>query len=260
MVEPPRSFSIEELSVAYGAHRVLERVNMQRVSPGSVVAVLGPNGVGKSTLIRALARLIPGEGCVKLGETELLRCSRRDHLDQVAYLPQLLPQPAALLVYEAVRAALRAIRPDLSQADCEMRLWPVFDKLQLRELAMRSLDRLSGGQRQMVGLAQVLVRNAPLMLLDEPTSALDLRWQLLALSAVRQAVDASRGVALVSLHDINLALRFADRVFVLGSGQVLADGDPACIDSSLLRRAYGVEARCERAANGDRVILADHCA
>ncbi|AJY41588.1 ABC transporter family protein [Burkholderia humptydooensis] len=92
---------------------------------------------------------------------------------------------------------------------------------------MKPLDSLSGSQRQMVGLAQVLVRNTPLLLLDEPTSALDLRWQLLALEAMRDAASRRAAIIVVAMHDLNLASRFCDRMVLLGPDGVLADGLPS---------------------------------
>ena len=110
----------------------------------------------------------------------------------------------------------------------------------------------------MVGLAQVLVRAPRLLLLDEPTSALDLRWQLQVLQAVRQRVQQQGSVGLVAVHDLNLALRFCQRVLVLGGGTVLAQGDPAqVLTPALLRQAYGVQARVERCSQGHLLVLAD---
>ena len=110
----------------------------------------------------------------------------------------------------------------------------------------------------MIGLAQVLVRAPRLLLLDEPTSALDLRWQLQVLQAVRALVDEDRTLALIAVHDLNLALRFCDRIAVLGQGRVLAAGRPAdVLTPALLRAAYGVRARIEHCSLGHPLVLAD---
>lgn len=260
MPELSQNLVLSALSVAYGKRPILRDISLAPIRPGSLVGVLGPNGVGKSTLMRALARLLPASGQVRLGPTDLLHGPHREHLRTVSYLPQLLPQPTALLVYEAIIGALRATRPELDSSDCDTRLWQASATLQLQDLIMQPLNRLSGGQRQMVGLAQVLVRQTRLMLLDEPTSALDLRWQMLALSAVHSAIKASDGIALIALHDINLALRFCDRIVVLGEGTVLADCPSDVVNSDLLQRAYRVKARCEATVSGERIVLVDGCA
>jgi iron complex transport system ATP-binding protein len=134
----------------------------------------------------------------------------------------------------------------------------VLARLQLHALAMQRLDRLSGGQRQMVGLAQVLVRQTPLLLLDEPTSALDLRWQVLALETVRQVARERAAIACIALHDLNLAARFCDRLVLLGRQGVLAEGAPGeVLRPELLRRAYGVEARVEFTSRQDCVVVVE---
>ncbi|MBN3790106.1 ABC transporter ATP-binding protein [Burkholderia sp. Ac-20353] len=261
MDNPQQALRIDGLDVAYGARTVLARLSLRPVPPGSAVALLGPNGVGKSTLLRALARLVTARGAATLGQHDLLRSARRDHRRRVGYLPQTLPQPTSLLVYEAVRGALRATCGGLSADAQDARLERVFTQLNLHTLATTPLDRLSGGQRQMVGLAQVLVRETPLLLLDEPTSALDLRWQLLALEAMRDAVTRRGAIALVAMHDLNLAARFCDRLVLLGNDGVLADGGVAdVLTPGNLRRAYRVDARIERTASGDYVALAERAA
>jgi iron complex transport system ATP-binding protein len=253
-----RSLCIDGLVARYGSRVVLDRLSLAPVGPGTMVGLLGPNGVGKSTLLRALARLAAAHGHAAFDGFDLLRGSRREHTQQVGYLPQTLPQPSSLLVYEAVRSALRATCAGLSDAARDLRLQQVFERLRLQALAMSPLDRLSGGQRQMVGLAQVLVRETPLLLLDEPTSALDLRWQLLALEAVGDAARRRGAVVLVALHDLNLASRFCDRLVLLGTDGLVADGTPAdVLTPPHLRRAYRVDARVERTAAGDYIALAE---
>ena len=231
MPEHSANLVVSALSVAYGQRLILRDISLAPIAPGSVVGVLGPNGVGKSTLMRALARLLPASGHAQLGSADLLHGPHREHMRTVSYLPQLLPQPTALLVYEAISGALRATRQELDSTDYDARLWRVSANLQLQDLIMQPLNRLSGGQRQMV-----------------------------ALGAVHAAVKASDGIALIALHDINLALRFCDRIVVLGEGTVLADGHSEVVDAELLHRAYRVKARCEATASGERVVLVDGCA
>ncbi|CAB3965426.1 ABC transporter [Burkholderia aenigmatica] len=253
-----RTLCVDDLVVRYGAKVVLDRLSLAPVAPGTMVGLLGPNGVGKSTLLRTLARLAAARGNAAFGGFDLLRGARREHTRQVGYLPQTLPQPSSLLVYEAVRSALRATCPGLSDAARDQRLQNVFERLRLQALAMSPLERLSGGQRQMVGLAQVLVRDTPLLLLDEPTSALDLRWQLLALEAVGDAARRYGAIVLVAMHDLNLASRFCDRLVLLGTDGLVSDGTPAeVLTPPHLRRAYRVDARVERTAAGDYVALAE---
>ena len=249
---------MQDLSTGYPRHPVLQALSLAPMPPGPLAAVVDPNAVGKSTLLKAIAGLRPSAGQIWLDGKDLGQLPARRRLHQIGYLPQALPQASSLLAYEAMQGALRVGRPGLDRAGVEAAIEHIFTALDLRHLALRRLDELSGGQRQMVGLAQVVVREPRLMLLDEPTSALDLRWQLQVLQTVRALVDSQQGIALVALHDLNLALRFCNHLIVLGGGQVLAAGAPADIFTpALLERAYGVRAQVERCSQGHLTVLVD---
>lgn len=246
------SLRLDSLDVAYGVRQVLSQLRLAEVLPGQLVGVLGANGAGKSTLLRAVARMTPARGEVHLGGLDLLRCRHDELVRQVAYLPQTLPQATSLRVLELIAGALRATRPDLPAQERDGRVHAVLHQLQLTPLALERLDRLSGGQRQRVGIAQLLVRRAPLMLLDEPTSALDLRWQLQTLEALRHAAQERGAIACVALHDLNLAARFCDRLVLLGSAGLVAEGTPReVLTSALLLQAFQVEAHVQLDETGD---------
>lgn len=249
---------LRHLSAGYPRRPVLQGLDLERIAPGTLVALVGPNAVGKSTLLKAIAGLRPVRGQVLLDGTDLATLPPRERLRRVGYLPQALPQATSLVAYESMLSALRASRPDLGATQAEAAIAHVFATLGLDALALRPLNELSGGQRQMIGLAQVLVRAPRLLLLDEPTSALDLRWQLQVLQAMRALVDEDRTLALIAVHDLNLALRFCDRIVVLGQGRVLAAGRPAdVLTPALLHTAYGVRARIEHCSLGHPLVLAD---
>ena len=245
-------------SAGYGRRQVLSDIAVAPVPPGSLVAVIGANAAGKSTLLKALAGLIRASGRLVLHGEDLAGLAFAERVRRVAYLPQSLPQPTTLVAYEAVLSAVRATRPELSRGAAEDAVEEVFSDLGLRMLALKPLAEMSGGQRQMVGLAQIMARAPRLMLLDEPTSALDLHWQLDVLAAVRAAARDRGAIALMAMHDINLAISACDRVVVLAGGRVLADGAPAdVLGPDVLRRAFGVEARLERCSRGRPFIAID---
>jgi iron complex transport system ATP-binding protein len=152
----------------------------------------------------------------------------------------------------------RALRPELSRERVDRDIQAVLEQLGIVELALRPLSTLSGGQRQMVGLAQVLVRRPELLLLDEPTSALDMRWQLRVLQLLHDVCRETGAIAVIAIHDINLALRFCDWIAVLGQGRLLAAG-PArqTISSELLRAAFDIEARVENCSLGWPMVVTD---
>lgn len=250
--------TLRRLTLAYGRLTVLREFDLPAIASGKVVGVLGANAAGKSTLLRALAGLVPYRGEAHLDGRSIAGMGHRARAGLVGYLPQALPHGSTLVAYEAVVSAFRAVRGDLSRSAVDRAVEDVFDRLGIRHLAFRPLGRMSGGQRQMVGLAQVIVRRPRLMLLDEPTSALDLRWQLIVLRTVREIVATEAGIGLIALHDINLALRHCDRIVLLGGGELIACGAPReAITPESLRRAYGIDARVERGSDGIPIVLAD---
>ena len=249
---------LTNVATGYRNRPVLSGVTLTEVPPGTLAAVVGPNAVGKSTLLKAIAGLRRATGQIVFDGIDLTQLGSSERLRRVGYLPQHLPPPNALLAYEVVLAALRAGESGLGAREAEAAIERIFAQLGLTDLALRQLGELSGGQRQMIGLAQVLARTPRLLLLDEPTSALDLHWQLAMLDVVRDTVENDGAVGLIAIHDLNLALRYCQTLIVLGRGGVLAAGAPADIlTSALLRDAYGVEARIERCTQGHPIILVD---
>ena len=251
---------IDGLSVGYRSRRVIDRLSLPPIAGGAVTALIGPNAAGKTTLLRALARLLPAGGSVRLGEVELMRLSPADHARHVTYMPQALPQRVSLTVIEAVLSALMAAPSGAaaSDADARLRVMDTLDRLGIADLALRGLDELSGGQRQLASLAQSIVREPELLLLDEPTSALDLRHQLRVMQ-LADAVARERGiVVVVVLHDIALACRWARRLIVLADGRVAVDGPPeTAVSAAMLAEVYQVEARVERCARGFVQVMVD---
>ncbi|RMF37424.1 MAG: ABC transporter ATP-binding protein [Alphaproteobacteria bacterium] len=241
---------LDALSVRLGRAQVLDGVSA-RLAPGQTVALIGPNGAGKSTLLKALAGLLRASGKVRLEGRALPPGPRR----AVAYMPQDTGAAAALSVLEVVlmgrleRLGLR-VDPALRGEALEM-----LARFGLGALAHRPIGALSGGQRQLVFLAQTLFRAPKVMLLDEPTAALDLRHQLMVLERVRAEVAARAAIAVVAVHDLTLAARFVDRILCLSGGRIRADGAPAeVLDAALLRAVYGVVADIAPLPSGTLVV------
>ncbi|GAA3924245.1 ABC transporter ATP-binding protein [Litoribacillus peritrichatus] len=252
------TLSIKHMNVGYRSRRVISDINLPDIKSGSLVAVLGPNAVGKSTFLKSLAGINKYSGEARLNEAPLSGLPRSEFIRTLGYLPQTLPQATTLVAYELVFSACRAVRTDLSQAEIEHSIDNVFRRLGIESLALRRLAEMSGGQRQMVGLAQVLVRQPKLLLLDEPTSALDLHWQLNVLETIREEVTSTGAIGLVASHDLNLALRFCDQLLILSQQGVLAMGSPdEVLTSDNLRLAYGIEGRVEQCSQGYPIVLAD---
>lgn len=248
--------TIDNVAVHYGARHVLTGVSLPPLVPGEVTVLAGPNAAGKSTLLRAIAQLRPYSGRITLDGRDLAQMPIRDRARIMGFMPQALPTGAALSVLETVIAALRA-GGDTAGPHPEETAMATLDRLGIGALALEPLDQLSGGQRQMVGLAQSIARDPRLLLLDEPTSALDLARQVRLLTELRRLAADGR-VVLVVLHDLALAARWADRMAVLHEGALYSFGAPGdVLTPDMLARVYDVDARVERCSKGHLILQID---
>jgi len=247
---------LKDAAVRFGAREVLKGFTLAPLKPGEVTVLAGPNGAGKSTLLKGIARLAPVAGEMVLDGEALSSMPAPQRARKIGFMPQTLPSAASLSVLECVIAALRAggahHGPDAAE-----KAMAVLTRLGISHLALEALEKLSGGQRQMVSLAQATVRDPRLLLLDEPTSALDLARQVRLLSEVRRIASEGR-IVLAVLHDLALAARWADRIAVLHQGRLYAEGPPAeVVTPAMLAEVYGVEARVERCSKGALTVLID---
>ncbi|MEZ5796779.1 MAG: ABC transporter ATP-binding protein [Paracoccaceae bacterium] len=216
---------------------------------GEVLGVIGPNGAGKSTLLRQLAGAEGAAGPALWADVAL--ASR-----QIGFMPQAFQVQARLSVLECV---LLGRREGLGWrvADSDLAASArALEALGLSNLADRPLDSLSGGQQQMVLLAQRLVREPRLLVLDEPTSALDLHHQLAVLAILRAHARRQQSVVVMALHDLTLAARFCDRLVLLQGGHLQACGAAADIlTPSTIRAGWQVDPELLRARDGAPVIV-----
>lgn len=231
--------SVQGVSFAYGSVPVLEDVTFT-VADGEMVALLGPNGTGKTTLLRTLNGILARSGgTVLLDGHESTRCSRRDIARFFGYVPQ-RGEMLRLTVFDAV---LLGRRPHLGwtveERDLE-KVGAALEALALEPLALRYLDELSGGEFQKVLIARALVQEPKMLLLDEPTSSLDLKNQMDILATLKHVVRGHGMSALASLHDLNTALRFADRLLLLRGGIIMAACTPDELTSATIEAVYDV--------------------
>jgi iron complex transport system ATP-binding protein len=249
----------EHLSFAYGRRPVLADVSLA-VAAGELVGVIGPNGGGKTTLVRLLSGVLaPGAGIVRLGGRPLATYRRRDLARRLAVVPQ---DPTLELPFTALEVVLMGRAPHLAAlgfpraGDVEIAR-AAMARLGVAELEDRPLDRLSGGERQRILLARALAQEPAVLLLDEPTTHLDLRHQVGIYDVVHELARA-RGVAVVSvLHDLNLAALYCDRLALLAGGRLVRQGPPAeVLDAGTLRAAYATDVQITaNPATGVPVVL-----
>ncbi|MHB0774554.1 ABC transporter ATP-binding protein [Halomonas sp. WWR20] len=255
------SLQVSRLSTGYRRRKILQDISLPAIRAGEVYSLVGPNAAGKSTLMRALAGLQPATGSVRLQGHELIGRPLVEWSRRVTYMPQSLPQGVALSVLESVISALRASPTDdmiLQRGTLERRAVEVLERVGIVELAMESLNHLSGGQRQLVSLAQVLARKPRVLLLDEPISALDLHYQLRVMRLVHELARERSMIVLMVLHDLGIAARWSDGIVMLSRGGVAATGTPVeAITPETLARVYGVRASVDRSFQGALQITID---
>lgn len=242
--------NIRELSFSYGSRAVLRRINLE-ISPGGVSVILGPNAVGKSTLLKCIAGLLNPQGQILLDGKDVEQYTPGERARLLGYVSQESFSRAVLTVFEVVLLGrLHSLRWRVSDEDREL-VWATLAEMNLRHLATRRLNELSGGQKQLVAIAQALVREPEVLLLDEPTSSLDLQHQLEVLELIRRLASARKIATLISLHDLGLAARFADELIVLRDGAVHSQGAPeSVLTPALIRMTYQVHAGVRRGEDG----------
>ncbi|WP_034919250.1 ABC transporter ATP-binding protein [Erwinia sp. 9145] len=246
--------SLAHFQAGYPKREVIRDLNVPLLPAGKITVLLGPNGCGKSTLLRAIAGLNSGRGELRLNGEDLMSLSFAQRADRVVYLPQSLPAGVHLHVLESIIVAQRASGNRGSESD----VMALLKRLGIEHLALSYLDQLSGGQKQLVGLAQSLIRRPSLLLLDEPLSALDLNYQFHVMSLIRRETQQRNIITVVVVHDINIALRHGDHVLMLQNGELIADGQPEnVITPETLAKVYGVRGRIERCSQGKPQVLID---
>jgi iron complex transport system ATP-binding protein len=245
------ALALKDVGASYGRVTVLSKVGIDLLQSGSVTAVIGPNAAGKSTLFKRIAGLISGPGLVQLSDTE-----GGDRT--ICYMPQDTGANAVLTVYESILLSAkqgggwRVQDSELNEIDA------ILKALRIEDLAFRGLGELSGGQRQLVSLAQALVRRPEVLLMDEPTSALDLHRQIEVLGFVADLAKKNGMIVLIALHDLNHALRYCESTIVIAKGEMIVSGNTCdVINADMLRDIYKIEARIENCSLGRPLVIVD---
>ncbi len=237
----------ENLTVHAGETVLLSEASF-RLQPGELVALLGPNGAGKTTLLRATLGLHePDVGRAMIGAHAVEALSPLERARQLAYLPQTRPLAWPNRVRDVValgRYAYGAVMGHLGDAD-QAAVDRALAACDIAHLAARKADTLSGGELARMHCARALAAETPLLIADEPVAALDPRHQFRVLDVIRRFVDDGGG-ALVVLHDVALAARYADRLIWMKSGRIVADGIPEeTLSAARLADVYDIDAQVE---------------
>nr|WP_233571365.1 ABC transporter ATP-binding protein [Nocardiopsis sp. Huas11] len=241
----PARLRARGLTLGYDDHTVVRDLDAD-ILDGTVTCVIGPNGCGKSTMLRALGRLMrPRAGVVELDGRDIHRAPTREVAQILGVLPQQPTAPDGLTVADLVARGRHPAQRWYRQwsGDDQDAVALALEQTGLLEMAETPLQELSGGQRQRAWISMVLAQGTDLLLLDEPTTFLDLVHQVDVLDLVRDLHRQGGRTIVMVLHDLNLAARYADTIIAMRDGQVLASGPPAqVLTPELLREAFDLEA------------------
>jgi iron complex transport system ATP-binding protein len=231
--------SVRDLAFSYPSRSVLDEINFS-ICKGSFLAVLGINGAGKSTLLKCINKVLkPCAGTVFIQNDETGKLSQTEIAKRIGYVAQ-RQESVSMTVFDAVLLGRKPyIKWGASAKDLDI-THKALKMLELEEYALRYVDELSGGEQQKVIIARALAQEPELLLLDEPTSSLDLKNQLEVARIIKRVVKNQQISAVVSMHDLNLAIRFADRFLLLKNGEIFAAGGLEVMTSENIESVYSI--------------------
>jgi iron complex transport system ATP-binding protein len=251
------SIATKHLNIAYDDALIVKELDMQ-IPKGKVTSIIGPNGCGKSTVLKAIGRIIkPKQGIVYLSGEDIKNLSTKDIATKMAILPQSPSAPSGLTVGELVaygRFPHQNGFGKLTDKDKEIVTW-ALNVTKLEDLKYREVDTLSGGQRQRVWIAMALAQQTDLILLDEPTTYLDMCHQLEVLELLYD-LNKTQGCTIVMvLHDLNLAARFSDYMIAIRAGKIIKHGTSKDVMTPLvLKDIFNIDATIVPDPNSGREI------
>lgn len=218
------SIRAEGLGVSYGDIRVWKDIDLDISEPG-LVAILGPNGVGKSTFMYTINKILePTEGRVLIDGTDVMDMDYKDIAKIIAYVPQQSNETFAMSVLDTVLMGRYPVSGFVTTKEDIQVATSCLKMMGITDLAMRNFNELSAGQHQKVMIARGLAQEPQILMLDEPTSNLDVYHQYYVMKLLRDIAREKGIIILVICHDLNIASRFADRLILLSKGVIGADG------------------------------------
>jgi len=246
---------IRGVSFNYGSIPALKDVSL-KVDSREILSIVGPNGSGKTTLLRCINGVLkPKVGTILIDKVDVNQFNRNQIARIMGFVTQIADNSFPITVFDAI---LMGRRPYLSWKpsikDIEV-VSNVIKSFGLEKLALRSIDELSGGEFRKVLLARALAQEPKVLLLDEPTNHLDLRHQVEILNLIRREARKKDLCVIMAMHDLNLAIRFSDRIVMLKGGKIFAAGGISILSPENVKRVYGIEVEVLKDKIGRPVII-----
>lgn len=218
--------NIRNLEFGYAKKNILNGITFN-VNQGECVSILGPNGAGKSTLIKCINGLLkPQKGDVTIDNQSIYRMSRNQVSQRIGYIPQSSDGLFPLCVFDMVLLGRRPHMAWRSGKTDRKKVLAALSLLKIDHLALSNYNELSGGQQQKVIIARAIAQDTDILLLDEATSSLDIKHQLEVMDIIRKRVDNSGVLAIMIVHDLNMAARYSDRIIMMKKNRIVASGTP----------------------------------
>lgn len=234
------------LKLCYDEKIILDDINLD-IEKGKITALIGSNGCGKSTLIKAIARILsPKSGTVLMEDKDLLKMQSKEVSKLLAMLPQSSTAPDDLTIYDLVKQGRYPYHTLLSfwSKKDESIVLNSIEKMGLIDDKDKTLGNLSGGQRQRAWIALALTQDTEIILLDEPTNHLDIKYQLEILNILKELNEKENRTIVLVIHDINHALKYAHNIVALKDGDIFAQGPKEdIIDENLIKNVFGVNCK-----------------
>ncbi|MEM1672233.1 MAG: ABC transporter ATP-binding protein [Archaeoglobaceae archaeon] len=231
---------VESLTYSYGKRDVLKDIAFS-LERGEMLFIIGPNGSGKTTLLKCLNGILKPKGSIYVEKINLNKLNPLEIAKKMGYVPQ-RGEISFLTVFDAILLGRKPhIKWEVSEKDIKI-VEETIKMLKIEHLALRKLNELSGGELQLVLIARALAQQPRYLLLDEPTNNLDIKNQIEVMRLVKTAVKDKGISAIVTVHDINLALNYAEKVLVLKDGKIFAFGGRDVINEDIISAVYGIKA------------------